>query len=305
MDVLSQALGELRVASSVYCAFDVAQEHGVAYPAGRTAGFHVVLDGALELARRGARPLALRRGDFVVLPHGAEHRLQAGRAARVEEVGIVARRAADGVARVGRGARVARYVCGAFTFRTPGEHPLLAALPAVLRVRAEEGEELPWLETHLEAMACEARSGRPGADAVIARLSEILLVHAIRAHVRALPADAPGWFGAVRDPQLGRAMAAMHRHPERPWTVAALAGEAGLSRSQFAERFSATIGRPPLSYLAEWRMQLGRSLLQEGVLRVGEVARRVGYGSEGAFSTAFRRAAGVAPSVYRKAGSAG
>ena len=191
-------------------------------------------------------------------------------------------------------------MCGAFHFAAAGDHPLLSALPPVVHVRGEGGAPLPWLRTHLEALACEARSGRPGGAAMIARLSEVLFVHAIRAQLAELPAGSRGWLGALRDPALARVVALIHRHPERGWTVAALAREAGLSRSQFAERFAATVGHPPLTYLAQWRMHRGRALLREGGLRVGEVARRVGYGSEAAFSTAFRRSAGVAPGAYRR-----
>jgi AraC-like DNA-binding protein len=209
------------------------------------------------------------------------------------------------MARVGSGPTVGHYLCGAFHFGAPGDHPLLSALPAVIQVRPERGALQPWLVAHLDAVACEARSGRPGGMAVIARLSEVLFVQAIRYHLAELPASARGWLGALRDPQLARAVGLIHRHPDRPWTVATLAGEAGLSRSQFAERFAAVVGRPPLTYLAEWRMHRGRVLLRDGALRVGEVARRVGYGSEAAFSTAFRRAAGVAPGAYRRAAVAG
>jgi AraC-like DNA-binding protein len=129
----------------------------------------------------------------------------------------------------------------------------------------------------------------------------VLFVQAVRHHLAELPAGAGGWLGALREPPLARAVGLMHRHPERAWTVAALAREAGLSRSQFAERFAAVMGRPPLTYLAEWRLHVGRALLRGGAHRVGEVARRVGYGSEAAFATAFRRAAGVPPGAYRRA----
>jgi AraC-like DNA-binding protein len=135
---------------------------------------------------------------------------------------------------------------------------------------------------------------------VITRLAEVLFVQAVRHHLAELPAGAGGWLAALRDPPLARALGRIHRHPERAWTVAALAGEAGLSRSHFAERFAAAVGTPPLAYVAAWRMHVGRALLAAGAHRVGEVARRVGYGSEAAFSTAFRRASGVSPAEYRR-----
>ena len=303
MDVLSEILGELRVESTVYCEFALAAGAGVAYPAEGAAAFHLVTRGEVVVALGDGERRTAAAGDFVVVAPGTAHRLQAGAVARVEPVEAAAGRAIDGVARVGGGPATARYLCGAFHFAVPGDHPLLGALPPIIHVRPEQGVPQPWLRTHVDAVACEARSGRPGAEAVIARLSEVLFVQAIRYHLAELPEcarGAPGWLGALRDPQLGRAVALMHRHPERAWTVASLAREAGLSRSHFAERFTAAIGRPPLTYLGDWRMHRSRALLREGALRVGEVARRVGYGSEAAFSTAFRRAAGVAPGAYRR-----
>jgi AraC-like DNA-binding protein len=241
-------------------------------------------------------------GDFVVVPRGDAHRLQAGAAAHVERVEVVAARVRDGRAQAGPGEAVAEYLCGAFRFGALDDHPLLSALPPAIVVRSAGGAPHPWLTAHLDAVACESRSGRPGGEAVVTRLSEVLFVQAIRYHLAELPAGATGWLAALRDASLGRAVALMHRHPERAWTVATLAREVGMSRSHFAERFAAVVGRAPLAYLADWRMHVGRTLLRDGGLRVGEVARRVGYGSEAAFSTAFKRATGVAPGAYRKAG---
>jgi AraC-like DNA-binding protein len=308
VDVLSQVLADLRVESSIYCRIGVGAGCGVEYPQGPVAGFHVVTAGRCWLAIGGER-IALEAGDFVLLPRGEAHRVQAGPSARVEPVAAVAGRAREGVARVGATEPVAEYVCGGLRFGAPAEHPLLTALPPVIHVRADRAgagaaRPLPWLAAHIDALACESRSGRPGAETVMARLSEVLFVQAVRYELAELPEGARGWLGALRDAQLARAVGLMHRHPERGWTVASLGREVGLSRSQFAERFAAVMGRPPLGYLAEWRMFVGRALLRDGALRVGEVARRVGYGSEAAFSTAFKRATGVAPRAFRRAAAA-
>jgi AraC-like DNA-binding protein len=230
--------------------------------------------------------------------------------ARLEPIAHAAARGgtapAAGPARVGGAAGeepAARYLCGALHFGATADHPLLSALPPVVLVRADGERPLPWLRTQLETVTCEARSGRPGGEAMIVRLAEMLFIQALRQQLGDLPPGAAGWLGALRDAALARALGAIHRRPEHPWTVAALAAEAGLSRSHFAERFAAVVGRPPLTYLAEWRMHRGRALLGEGRLRVGEVARRVGYGSEAAFSTAFRRATGGPPSAVRRRGA--
>jgi AraC-like DNA-binding protein len=302
-DLLSQVLAELRIESSLYGRIALGATAGLAYPAHRAAAFHLNTAGGCHVVLESGERHVLAVGDFVVLPRGDAHRVQAGPLAQLQPVDEVAARGLGaGAVRVGHGEPASEYVCGAFHFRGLAEHPLLAALPAVLVIRAERGEPHPWLRSHLDALACESRSGRPGGSAVIARLSEVLFVQAVRYHLAELPEGAGGWLTVLREPQLRRAVALMHRAPDRAWTVAELAREAGMSRSHFAERFTAVVGRPPLAYLAEWRMHMGRALLREGTLRVGEVARRVGYGSEAAFSTAFKRATGVAPGAFRRAG---
>ena len=308
MDILSQLLGELRVESSIYCRFALGAGCGLEYPSGPMAAFHLVTAGRCWLVLGDERhPLAA--GDFVVLPRGDRHWIQSSPSARVEPVETAAARARQGRARVGAddGEPEAEFICGALRFGASREHPLLSALPPIVRVHGEDdasggasGRPLPWLATHVRAVIDEACAGAPGAETIMARLSEVLFVHAVRHQLAELPAGAPGWLGALRDGPLAKAIGLIHRRPEHAWTVAALGREVGLSRSQFAERFAAVVGQPPLAYLAAWRMYLSRALLRDGVLRVGEVARRVGYGSEAAFSTAFKRAAGVGPREYRR-----
>ena len=135
---------------------------------------------------------------------------------------------------------------------------------------------------------------------MLARLSELLFVEAVRNHVEALPDDVGGWLAALKDPGLSRAVAALHAHPEKPWTVEMLGREAGMSRSALAERFNRLIGQPPADYLAEHRMRLAARELANGNAPLIEIAEAIGYGSEAAFSRAFKRAFGVPPSVWRR-----
>lgn len=304
-DALSELLADVRLESSLYLHVEVTDPWAVAYPAGEVAGFHVVTEGSvwLEVAGRPA-PLRLDAGDFVVLPQGAAHVLRGPAPTRAVEVEALAARLgpeAEWPVRHGGGGERAAYLCGAFRFGARREHPLLSALPEVVHVRAERGARLPWLETHLAAVTCETRSGRPGAAMVLARLSDVLFVQAIRAHLADLPPEAAGWLGALRDPQLAKALALMHRHPERAWTVEALGRAVGMSRSHFAARFAAVVGQPPLTYLAAWRVYRAKSLLRDGSARMGSIARALGYGSEAAFGTAFKRETGVSPGAYRRA----
>jgi AraC-like DNA-binding protein len=302
MDVLSQLLADLRVESTIYCRFEVADPWAIAYPGGQMAGFHVALEGTCQLVVDGRDPLRLEAGDLVVLPHGTAHVLRGPSPALAAPVEVVsARPRTDGLGvRYGGAGERATYLCGAFRFNASGGHPLLSALPEVIHVPRAQTSAHPWLETHLSAIACEARSGRPGAEMVMARLSDVLFVQAVRAHLAALPDVAAGWPGALRDPSVARALTVIHQQPERPWTVESLGRAVGMSRSHFAERFTKVVGEPPLSYLARWRMHRARTLLRDQSVRMGRIARMLGYGSDAAFSTAFKRWNGMAPGEFRK-----
>lgn len=334
MDVLSDVLRECRVEGSVFCRFELGTAWAVAYPAGDIAAFHVVTQGdcVLEVtAGPDGAPVprtrhALAEGDLVVLPHGHAHVLRDGPldpprdgAPVVPPASIEALVRMDGpggpygaAVRLGEGATAAGYVCGAFRFGDPRASALLDALPTVIHVRAgalperattAAGPLGPWLSTFLEAATCEAASNRPGATLVLARLSDVLFVHAVRAYLAEATetvADG-GWLAGLRDRAVGRALALVHEAPERAWTVDALARAVGMSRSRFAARFTALVGRPPLDYVAAWRMQRACSLLRAGTASVGEVAGRLGYRSEAAFNHAFRRRLGMAPGAYRRA----
>jgi AraC-like DNA-binding protein len=302
MDVLSEVLAEVRLESTLYARFAVTAPWAVAYPEGETAGFHVVTQGGCVLEMAGER-IELDAGDFVVLPHGTAHTLRSrGIDAPVTPVESFVG-AAEGFGEVehGGGGEAAGYLCGAFHFADSRRNPVLAALPPLIHVRGENGRVLPWLELSLQMVACEASSRRAGGATVLARLADILFVQAVRAHLASLPEHSAGWLGALRDPQIGRALSLIHREPERPWTVGSLAAAVFMSRSSFAERFTRRVGQPPLAYLAAWRMYRAGRLLRSGNVRMAEVAQRLGYGSEAAFSTAFKRWAGVSPGAYRRA----
>lgn len=317
-DVLSSVLHDLRVEGSVFGRFEARGAWGVRYPATSGAAFHLVTAGSCELHVApsendvdAALTHTLVAGDFAVVPNGAAHVLRVGRAMPVAIADVVAGVDGSSVARVGNAgeAQTTTYVCGNFRYAGRRPHPVVAALPPVLVVRGGAGTPAdrvaggplgPWLPVHIAAVACEAASGRPGADVVLARLSDVLFVHAIRAYLADAPAGVGGWVGALRDPAVARALALLHAHPERGWTVAGLAGEVAMSRSRFAARFTDLVGRPPLGYLADWRMRRAEGWLADEGATVGEVAARLGYRSEAAFSHAFRRRVGSSPGALRR-----
>lgn len=196
----------------------------------------------------------------------------------------------------GGGARTS-ILCGTFRFGPAAAELLLPLLPPLLVARGDGGPTSSWMDATLRLLADELGGALPGAETVVSRLADVLFVHVLRAWM-AQHAGEVGWLAAMTDPPLGRALAAMHARPERPWTAAELARVAGLSRSAFFDRFSARVGEAPAAYLARWRMHLARQALREGAT-LAEVATQVGYGSEAAFSKAFKRQTGSSPGEWR------
>jgi AraC-like DNA-binding protein len=158
-----------------------------------------------------------------------------------------------------------------------------------------------WLEATLQFFAAESAQDQPGAETVVSRLSDILFIQALRAHIAALPDCSRGWLRALKDPSMAAVLRLIHQQPEKPWTVEALAQHVAMSRSAFAERFTRLVGETPLGYLTRWRMQKAVHLMLDGDTTLGAIARAVGYETESAFGKAFRRHRGTTPGEYRKA----
>jgi AraC-like DNA-binding protein len=172
----------------------------------------------------------------------------------------------------------------------------------MLYIQASDEPRASWMQAVFKLMAAEARAFQPGGEAVITRLADVLVIQAIRAWIETAPAARTGWLGALQDPQVGRALALIHREPARAWTVASLARELAMSRSAFAARFTQLVDEPAMQYLTHWRMQLAHHALATEGATVGELAGRLGYQSEAAFARAFKRVMGVAPGVVKRGG---
>jgi AraC-like DNA-binding protein len=307
VDPLGEALHFLRMSGTFYARSEFSAPWGLELPpfAGSLM-FHVLTAGEcwLETAR-GERRL-LRTGDLALVPHGEGHRL-------VSEPGVEAARLFDlpreqvseryEVLRHGGGGDRTSLVCGAVRFDHPAAQHLVRLLPGIIAVEASRSDQ-EWVQATMRFMAAEARALRPGGEAVITRLADILVIQAIRSWIEQDPAAQTGWLGALQDRQIGRAIARIHREPERPWTVAALAAEAAMSRSAFAARFTDRVGEPAMHYVARWRMHVASSWLRDDDAPLADVASRLGYQSEAAFSRAFKRFVGVPPGAVRRGTSA-
>jgi AraC-like DNA-binding protein len=308
VDVLTDVLQTVRVSSVCYGRVELGPPWGIAVDRSETASFHVVLRGSCWLEVEGrADQVPLTSGDLFALPHGHRHTLRDAPDRPTRPIGELIGRecsaSVGGTLRIGDpdGVGTSTLVCGAFHFEDRRNNPLLNVLPPLVLIRGEDGRAVHWLEPTLQFMACEAASGRPGARTVISRLADILFIQIVRGFLASTPETRRGWLRALSDPQIGTALSLVHQQPHHPWTVATLASKVGMSRSTFAGRFAELVGEPPLHYVTRWRMQKAAALLREGSATLGDIADRVGYESEAAFSKAFKRWVGSAPGAYRKA----
>jgi AraC-like DNA-binding protein len=271
----------------------------------RVIEYHLVARGACWGNVVGEPPLRLNAGDLVVFPQGDRHVLSSEPGLRAApDMSLYVRPTTPlplVYERGGGGPDRARIVCCFLGCDERPFNPLLTALPRTIHLSGAGNEATSgWLATLLNIAVRESSTVRAGRDNILARLSELMFVEAIRRHIETLPAAETGWLAGLGDPVAGQALAALHAEPARPWTVERLARAVGVSRSVLAERFTEMVGQPPMQYLALWRMQRASRLLLEGE-SVAEAAGVVGYESEAAFSRAFKKLVGRAPATWRRA----
>lgn len=306
-DPLGEALHHLRMRGVFYSRCEFTAPWGMDLPAiADSLMFHVVINGSCWLEVGEAEPLRLQPGDLALVPHGAGHLLRSDPGVLTPGLFDLPRDAMSEryeVIRVNGGGEPARLLCGTVYFDHPAARQLTALLPPVILVQGWRSAESEWIASTLRLMAIEARSPRPGGEEVITRLADILVIQAIRVWLEQESTAASGWLSALRDPQVGHALAMIHREPAREWRVETLASSVAMSRSAFAERFSRLVGEAPMQYVTRWRMYLAMDALRDDRATVAEIALRLGYGSEAAFSRAFKRFAGVPPGVARGGGS--
>jgi AraC-like DNA-binding protein len=199
----------------------------------------------------------------------------------------------------GGGADRATIVCGFLGCDARPFNPLLAALPRLLHMPGAAATG-GWIGHFINVAVEEANLKRPGGEAVLERLSEMMFVDVVRRYLEGLPPEQTGWLAGLRDRFVGRALGLLHERPSHHWTIDELGDAIGLSRSALHERFAQLVGQPPMQYLAQWRMQVASQLLLESTMNVASIALEAGYDSEAAFSRAFKRLVGVPPATWRR-----
>ena len=314
MDALSDVLRAVRLTGAIF--FDIqASEPWVAEtPPGEAiveamfpgsehlVCYHVIIRGSCWACIPGEAPIRLSAGDIIVLPHGDTHVLSSTPGLRRTPDMSLYRMPADGRLPVSismgdsQGESV-QLVCGFLGCDARPYNPLLTALPRVILVSGAAGGTMA---AYVQFALTESKAPRMGGQCVLGRLSELMFVDVVRHYLETLPADRTGWLAGLRDPFVGRALAAFHSAPARAWTIESLAKSVGLSRSALADRFTQFVGQPLMQYMTNWRMQLAANHLLSGTENVAVIANRVGYDSEAAFSRAFKKAVGTPPSQWRR-----
>lgn len=305
-DALSQILDVLRLRSSVYFHTHFNPPWGVRVPAyGNVARFHMAMREDCWLRVEGTDgAIHMSTGDLLVIPHGASHILSDTKDREAIEVqDVISQSGYAGAGALTFGGddsdHTCKLFCGHFEFDDDTLHPILSALPNYIHVPNTQTMNAYWLESIMRFVSSEIMGDQAGSNAIVLRLTEIIFIQVIRAFVDNI-GDAAGCLAGITNPQLGKCLSKIHIEPQKPWTVEAMATEAGMSRSNFAERFTSLMGMTPLAYVTQWRMQLARRLLIDTEHRLIEIAEKTGYASEAAFNRAFKRHFDSTPGEVRR-----
>lgn len=302
VDLLSQVLTLIRLRGELIFLADLTAPWALQFDAG-SAYFHVVTEGEMVVEASDGRRAHAVAGDLLVLPQGRGHVIGIDGTKPVALRDVLAEQVREDSlsVRLGGNGPLCRLVTGAFRFEGDNMPSMLAVLPSVIHIpRTLRADEEGWLEGIAGFLLAEARASHPGAALMISRLIDILVIRAMRIWVRTSPPENRGWLGALADARISRALKAIHDEPFRQRTVAELAGLAGMSRSSFADRFATLIGAAPLHYQTRWRLLLANEMLKRADTRVSDVARRIGYDSDAAFSRAFKAQFGHPPAMARR-----
>ena len=264
--------------------------------------YHLLTHGQAYANVEEGQRVSLSAGDIVVFPHGDPHIMGNGRdveprdnARFLQEIFSQGLK----VARMGGGGEITRFICGYLVCDPQLSKAFLGGLPPIFKVNIGNDSSGQWLENSIRYSVGQAVASQTGSEIVVAKLSEALFADTLRRYVDLLPPGQTGWLAGARDPDVGNALALLHRQPSDPWTIAVLARRVGVSRSVLAERFRHFLGMPPMAYLTRWRLQLGAQLLTSTSHSVVQIAAEVGYESEPAFNRAFKREFGSPPARFR------
>lgn len=311
--ILDDTLRSLRISGSLLLRDNYSAPWAIAVPRGdelgallglqddtRAVAFHLVEFGHCEIKPESADSLLLTAGEMAICFGGAAHRIAAGRSSQAQSIaGLLSGGTNTRHPDVTSRPVDTSLLCGVFLLHHPEFNPLLSALPPVVHATLSRSGELHNLSGVARLLTEEIARSATGSSYVIERLLEVLCAEAVRAHVEAAPRQEVGWFRGIKDPVVGRAIAAIHASPGDDWSVNRLASEVAMSPSRFAARFAESLGASPMVYVAHWRMNVACRKLVASRLAVDQIAADVGYESPAAFNRAFKKLVGLPPAAWR------
>ncbi|AYG61300.1 AraC family transcriptional regulator [Rhizobium jaguaris] len=300
-DFLSQILTLIRLRGELIFSAELHAPWAFGFAPG-SGYFHVVSDGEMRLTASDGKIVDAVAGDLLVLPQGSGHAIGTPGAKPIDARVVLEAQLRDDslVVRMEGAGPLTRVMTGVYRFEGDNMPSMLAVLPSVIHIAGStDAEDQGWPTLLAHSLLAEARAAHPGAAIMISRLIDVMVIRAMRIWVRTAPPEEKGWLAALADARISRALKTIHDEPFRRRSVADLAATAGMSRSNFAERFSTLVGAGPLHYQTRWRLLLASDMLRRSDILVSEVARRVGYESEAAFSRAFKAQFGIPPMIAR------
>lgn len=301
MDPLSSVLFLLKPQTQFCAGVDFGGDWSFAFPPEDGVKFTAILKGrCCGLLDGAGPPMHFEAGESYLLNRRGITLCSDPSLAPLDSSGLIATALDKGIA-VHNGGGDVLIISSLFKFGSNRAALLFDALPPIIRARRDssQAEVLRWC---LDQLAQELRSCAPGTTLASGNLMQLMLVHILRLHLASSsPASLSiGWLHALSDRQIGKALQAMHAEPSRPWHLQDLAREAGMSRTVFAQQFKSKVGRSPMDYLAHWRMLIASDHLREGQQSISSIAYSLGYQSEAAFSTAFKKMMSMPPLHYRR-----
>jgi AraC-like DNA-binding protein len=317
MDVLSEVLKAVRLDGALFHNAEFSAPWCVHQAASCTVAsyisptskhviiYHLVTEGrGYARLEEDERSVPLIAGDIVIFPHGDPHILGNGSPVKPKPVDYqeaLQRMFSEGlkVSRLGGGGEITKFICGYLSCEPELSGVFLGGLPSIMKVNIRDDESGQWLENSIRYSVGHADASSPGNQTVLAKLSEVLFVETLRRYIALLPREQTGWLAGVRNREVGRVLALLHRQPANPWTIATLAKEVGVSRSVLTDRFRSYLSETPIAYLTRWRLRLGAQMLKSTNSAVAQIAADVGYESEPAFNRAFKREFGLPPARFR------
>jgi AraC family transcriptional regulator, alkane utilization regulator len=314
MDILSDVLRVIRFSGVIHLKTELTAPWSIESASGaniadmlqsytkRIIPFHIVAEGKCWAKTSPDLKQELEIGDIIIFPQGNSHIL----ADQIDREPIPFGQLLPAspwnqlpTLKYGGGGTLTQLICGFLQCDELIFDPLLKNLPALMYVKAFAAPATPLLETGVRYILQETTNIQPGSLCLLTRLVELMFVEILRTYMRCLPETQMGWLAALNDPMIGQVLNWLHAEPTYPWTVPELAKRLGLSRSALAHRFTQLLGQPPMQYLAQWRLQLASSYLQNTDEGLAKIATQVGYESEAAFSRAFKRYVGQSPGTWR------